>query len=162
MSVSMVDIVFIVLFCIIVLLAALRGFVTELTGTVWFGGGLLFAFAFFREGAFFIRAHFLSEVPYLPEILAFAGLFMLIVCAVKLAGGMLQEIVERANLKTIDHVAGLVFGFFKGIVVIAALIFIISIQPLFDGNKLLSESVIAKYLTPSRTFIEKAMEPRNV
>lgn len=153
-----VDVLFFILFAVIVIHAALRGFIEELTGAAWLVGGLLFAIAFFREGAAFIRARGLDGVRYLPEALAFFILFLIAFIAINIFGGMLRDIIERSGFVPLDRLLGVVFGICKGIVIIVVLIFVIRVQPLSDGNEILRESVIARLLAPASPAIEKTFD----
>lgn len=158
MPITIADIALAALFAIIVIRAALRGFVEELTGAVWLAGGLLFAVSFYRESARFIRANILSDIPLIPEILAFLALFFLAFLLIKIVGGMLKDIVERSGLSVVDHALGFVFGVLKGALVIAALLFFLSAQPFFDGKRLIRGSVIASWLMPNRAVVERILE----
>ena len=153
---TVVDIVLLVLLAIIVLRAGLRGFVEEATGVAWIVLGFLFSFSFFKQGAAFIRTKALHDVQYIPEVLAFLALFFIAFVAIKIIGSMLKEIIERTQA------LGFIFGFFKAAVLIAALIFLIRIQPVFDSETLLKDSVIARLFIQNEAVIQKTLEPRNV
>jgi membrane protein required for colicin V production len=158
----MLDVILLLLFIIIVSHAGLQGFIKDFTSTSWFFAGLLFAFSFYRTGAVFIRSKMLHGAKYLPEIIAFFFLFVIIHIIIKTIGSMLKNIIQLSGLTAFDKALGVFFGLFKGIVVIAATLYIIKIQPLFDGDLLLKNSVIAKFLMPNREFIEKVMDMHNV
>ena len=159
---TVVDIVLLVLLAIIVLRAGLRGFVEEATGVAWIVLGFLFSFSFFKQGAAFIRTKALHDVQYIPEVLAFLALFFIAFVAIKIIGSMLKEIIERTHLDILDKALGFIFGFFKAAVLIAALIFLIRIQPVFDSETLLKDSVIARLFIQNEAVIQKTLEPRNV
>ncbi|GMO19399.1 MAG: hypothetical protein Pg6A_06080 [Termitinemataceae bacterium] len=143
-----IDIVFFVLFTLVVIHSALRGFALEITGIAWFLGGIFFSVAFFREGAAYIRTFGLDKTGYLPEAIAFLILFLIAFLFINIFGAMLKEVIERANLVTLDRILGILFGFIKGIVIIAFIVIIIRIQPLFNGELFLNGSIIAKLLMP--------------
>lgn len=162
MPIAVADIALAAFFAIIVIRAGLRGFVEELTGAAWLVGGLLFAVSFYRESARYIRANFLGDMPFLPEIIAFIALFFIAFLLIKIAGGMLKDIIERSGLSIADHALGVVFGILKGAVLIAALLFFLTVQPFFDGSRLVRGSVIAGWLMPGRDVVERVLERADV
>lgn len=145
---AVIDIIFFALFALIVIHAALRGFIEELTATAWLFGGIFFGAAFFREGGVWIRAHGLENTGFLPELLSFLLLFLIAFLAINIVGAMIRDIITRAGLATLDKVLGIVFGIIKGIVVVAVIILVLRFQPLFNGGELLQNSVIARILNP--------------
>lgn len=139
------DIFFVIIFSIIVVHAGVRGFVEEVTGAAWLAGGALISLSFYREGAAFIRTKFFAELPYIPEAMAFIGLFLIAFVAIKLIGGMLRDIIERTGLVTADRLLGFVFGIAKGFIVIAALVFLARRQPLVPEEQIIGGSRIAAF-----------------
>jgi uncharacterized membrane protein required for colicin V production len=126
--------------------AGLRGFVQEAGGLAAWLLGLGFAAAFYARGAAFIREQWPGGAKAVSEALAFAVLFAFVFLIIKLLGSMLNEIIERLNLSTVNNCLGLAFGLFEGIAVAALVIFIIARQPLFDKNALFEGSFFAPLL----------------
>ncbi|GHV21335.1 hypothetical protein FACS189494_06570 [Spirochaetia bacterium] len=156
-SINAIDIAFLLIALILVLRAALHGFVDEVMGIAWIVFGLLSAVYFYDEGAAFIRTKAFSEVKYLPEVIAFISLFLIVFILVKILTAILKDIIARIKLSGLDHVLGAVFGLIEGIVVVSLVVFVINIQPLFDGDKFLQKSVVAgvvkSHLDEAKKFI---------
>jgi membrane protein required for colicin V production len=152
-----VDIAFTMLILIITVRSALRGFVEELFGVAWLILGLLFAINFYNEGATFVRTKILEDVKILPEVLAFAGLFLIVFIVDKIITFILKDIVNRIKLGGLDHFLGVLFGILEGLLAVALVIFVINIQPLFDGGAVLKNSVYDRFLPGN---IESAYEMR--
>jgi membrane protein required for colicin V production len=146
-SFAPLDIVFTVLILIIVIRAALNGFVEEAFGIAWLVLGLIFSINFYRPGAAFIRTKVLSDVKILPEVLAFIVLFLIVFIIVKIVTFILKDIVQKIKLKGLDHFLGLLFGIIEGLLAVAIIIFIINIQPLFDKNDVLKNSIYNQFLS---------------
>jgi membrane protein required for colicin V production len=159
---SVIDIVFVVFFGITVVYSTLRGFVREVTGFAALLLGVLFSLSHYRSAGAFIRTKILSDVQIVPEVLGFLALFTIVFLIINFVGGMLRDIVDRAGLEALNHLLGAVFGLLKGAVLLSAIIFAISVQPLFDGGALLGESKIARLLAPGERIIQKTLELRNV
>jgi membrane protein required for colicin V production len=141
------DIVFSILIFIIVVRAALHGFVEEAFGIAWLVLGLVFAVSFYRSGAAFIRTKAFDDVKILPEVLAFIILFLIVFAVVKIITFLLKDIIQKIKLGGLDHFLGLVFGIFEGLLAVAIIIFVINIQPLFDKNDIFKNSVYNKFLS---------------
>ena len=163
MSFAPLDIVFTILIFIIVIRAALHGFVEEVFGLAWLVLGLIFAINFYRPGAAFIRTKVLSDVKILPEVLAFIVLFLTVFVTVKIITFILKDIIQKIKLGGLDHFFGLLFGILEGLIVVAIVIFIINIQPLFDKNDILKNSIYNQFLSGNigtvRDMITKQREP---
>jgi membrane protein required for colicin V production len=142
-----VDIAFTMLILIITVRAALHGFIEELFGMAWLILGLLFAVNFYNKGADLVRTKILQDVKILPEVLAFIGLFLIVFIVVKIIAFILKDIVNRINLGGIDRFLGVLFGILEGFLAIALIIFIINIQPLFDGGAVLKNSIYDRFLS---------------
>jgi membrane protein required for colicin V production len=152
------DIAFTMLILIITVRAALHGFVEELFGVAWLILGLLFAINFYKAGADYIRTKILQDVKILPEVLAFIGLFLIVFIVVKIITFILKDIINRIKLGGLDHFLGVLFGVVEGLLAVALVIFIINIQPLFDGGAVLKNSVYNRFLSGNITSAYDALK----
>ncbi|MDR1637425.1 MAG: CvpA family protein [Treponema sp.] len=144
----LVDIFFIILGLILVIRSTLRGFVAEFMSLMAVVCGFAAAILLYRSGGAFIREKFMGDMKYLPEIVAFAGLFFILFAFVKLMEYMLAEIVARIKLYAVDRFLGFVLGVAEGIVVVSLILLLFTVQPLFDEEPLLKGSVFAEFLLP--------------
>lgn len=147
-SLSVLDIVFLVLIGLLVLRGGIRGFIREFLSWPTLALGTLGSVFFYKNGALFIERHFLPGMKVLPEILAFIGIFVIIFLAFKILEKILKDIVEGINLGGVDRALGVVFGFLEGAALTAFVLFVLAIQPLFDPLAVLGSSVFAKLLLP--------------
>ncbi|MDR0555094.1 MAG: CvpA family protein [Treponema sp.] len=145
---SLSDIFFLALILIMTLRAALRGFISEVFSLAAIALAILAAVLFYRKGAAFIRAQFQWEARLFTEVLAFILLFLIVFVAVRLIDSVLKDIIERVNLGWIDRLLGVVIGMAEGLALTALLLFILSVQPLFNPAPLFEGSVFAKNLLP--------------
>jgi membrane protein required for colicin V production len=142
-----VDIAFTILIIIITIRAALHGFVEEFLSLAWLVLGLLFAVNFYKKGAAFVRTKILHDTEILPEVLAFIALFLTVFIAVKIITFILKDIIERINLGGLDRFLGALFGVLEGLLAVALVIFIINIQPLFEKDAVLKNSIYNRFLS---------------
>jgi membrane protein required for colicin V production len=150
-AVPVIDIVFGVIIVLFVVRCTIRGFIAEvLTMAAWVLG-ILAAVLFFEEGAALIRTSLLPslrDVQALPEIMAFVGIFVILFIIFKIIAGILKGIIEGIKLGGLDRFLGMVFGLIEGAAVVGLLLFIISIQPVFNASSLLRNSFFARLLLP--------------
>ena len=145
---EVIDIIFAVLMVIIIVRCALRGFIEEVMSMAALVLGLGSAFFFHKRGAAFLVEKYLPDMKILPEVLAFAAIFLIVFLAVKLLEFILKDIVERVHLSGVDRFLGALFGFIEGVVLVSLVVFVLSIQPLFDAAPLLEKSFFARALAP--------------
>jgi membrane protein required for colicin V production len=148
MNISVIDIIFILLLTIFIIRCYLKGFVSELLTMSAIVLGLLASLFFFKNGGEFLRVTFWPNLKLIPEIIAFIALFVIVFISVKILELMLKGIIQRIHLSGADRFLGIFFGLAEGVVVIALVVFILRIQPLFDPSSILSESVFARILLP--------------
>jgi membrane protein required for colicin V production len=147
-SLAVIDIVFLVLACLLAIRGSIRGFIREFLSWPTLALGTLGAVFFYKNGARFLEGRFFPGMKLLPEILAFAGIFVIIFLAFKILEKILVDIVEGINLGGADRALGAVFGLLEGTALTAVVLFVLAIQPLFDSAALLGSSAFANLLLP--------------
>ena len=155
-----IDIVFIVLILLMVFHGYVRGFITELFSWAALVVAVLAAIFLHAPGAAYIRGKMMANVPYIPELLAFVGIFLITVIICKILERILKNVIIGANLGVLDKVLGAAFGFVEGIAITALIVFVLSVQPLFDASRIIAGSSFAQMLLPHiyRIPFERATE----
>ncbi|MDR0289915.1 MAG: CvpA family protein [Treponema sp.] len=157
-----IDTVFLIIIAISALRCAVRGFISELLSMAALIFGLLSAIFFYRMGAAFIREQAMPEATILPEVIAFIAIFLIVYVIIKIIEAMLKDITEGIHLGGLDRFLGGIFGVVEGLVLVCLLLFLISIQPLFDPDPVLANSFFAKTFMPvifgGRNEFTKALE----
>jgi len=148
MNIAPIDIVFVLLIILFTVRCAIKGFISELMSMASVVLGLLASLYFYKKGGEFIRDKFMPDLELLPEVIAFIALFLIVFIVVKIIESMLKEIIEGIRLGGADRFLGVIFGIGEGIVVVSLLLFLFSIQPLFDHEPLLANSFFAQLLLP--------------
>ncbi|MDR2048177.1 MAG: CvpA family protein [Treponema sp.] len=144
----LIDIVFFVLLGLLTLRCFLKGFTGEIIALASFTFGIMAAVFFFRAGAAFIRTKGLSDVAVVPEILAFAGIFIVVFIAGKILDRIVKDIIDRLHLDGLNRFLGFILGFVEGVALVSVILVVLWVQPLFDSSSLLGESFFAKILLP--------------
>jgi membrane protein required for colicin V production len=148
MKLAVIDIIFIALILIFTVRCFVKGFISELMSMASVILGLLAALYFYKKGGELVRSRFMPDMEILPEVIAFIALFLIVFIAVKIVESMLKEIIEGIRLGGADRFLGIFFGIAEGIVVVSLVLFVFSIQPLFDPGPFFEESFFAKILLP--------------
>jgi membrane protein required for colicin V production len=152
---SIIDIVFVGLIGLFMIRCYLKGFVSELLSMAAVVLGLLAALFFHKNGGAFLRKQFMPDLSIIPEIAAFAILFIFIFIVVKIIEKMLVNIIDEVSLTNADSYLGIIFGLAEGVAVVSLILFLLKIQPLFDSTAMLNDSFFARYLLPLITGKEK-------
>ncbi|MDR0582743.1 MAG: CvpA family protein [Treponema sp.] len=156
MNFAVIDIIFIALIVVFTLRCALKGFIGELMSMASIVLGLLAALYFYKNGGEFVRNKFMPEMKIIPEITAFIALFLIVFVVIKVLEAMLKEIIEGIRLGPADRFLGILFGFVEGIIVVSLVLFLLTVQPLFEGGPILEKSLFAKILLPFITGTRSA------
>jgi membrane protein required for colicin V production len=90
----------------------------------------------------------MPQMKVIPDVLAFIALFLIVFILIKILESMLKEIIEGVQLGEVDRFLGILFGFVEGVIVICLILFVLTIQPLFDPAALLNKSMFADILLP--------------
>lgn len=153
MSFSTIDIIFASVILILVVRCTLRGFVEEFMSVAAITLGLIVAILLYPQGAVYVKTK--MNIQVMPQVLAFAALFIGVFILVKIFEHILRDIVQRVQLGSVDRFLGILWGAVEGLLVVALAIFALSVQPLFDASPLLDKSMFAHYLLPLIGSLEK-------
>ncbi|MCL2410369.1 MAG: CvpA family protein [Treponema sp.] len=145
---NVLDVVFILLILLLMIRCFLKGLISEVSSMAALVFGLMASLLFFNSGADFLRDNFWPELEIVPEVIAFIALFLVVFILVKILEMLLKGVVHGLALGGVDKFLGLIFGFAEGIVLTGLILFVLSIQPLFDSSELLKNSFFANLLLP--------------
>jgi membrane protein required for colicin V production len=143
-----IDFIFIILIALIVIHGYVRGFVTEFFSWAALAAAILAAVFFYSAGAAFIRKNAMPDVRYVPEILGFMAVFLIVMLICKMIERLFRDVVAGANLGILDKFVGAIFGLIEGLTLTALIIFVLAVQPLVDASKLIGDSVFAQIFLP--------------
>ena len=143
-----IDLIFLILIVLMLIHGYAKGFVEELFSWAALVLSMLAAVFLYSPGAAFIRKKTMENVRFIPEILAFIAVFLIVMLLIKMLERVLKDIIMGANLGGVNKVLGAVFGLIEGFALTAIILFILSIQPLFDASKVIGDSIFAQILLP--------------
>jgi membrane protein required for colicin V production len=157
-SLSGLDIVFLVVIVFFTLRVGIKGFVKEFMSMAALILGIAVAVIFSGLVGQYIQPY-LGVGPW-SQVVAFLALFLITYVVVKLFENALYHIVERINLESLDRALGFFLGLAEGILVVFILILLIQLQPLFEAGDILAESVFARLLTPLLPYAQRIITIR--
>lgn len=141
MAFSVLDIIFLVLIGIAAIRGAFRGFVTEFLSAAAIILGIIAA-VFFSKAAGRIVATQLGLTNW-SEIIAFLIIFLAVYIIIKIFEGALNNFVDTLKLGGLDKALGFFLGILEGVLLAAVIVFLLTVQPLFDVTGIVEESFIA-------------------
>jgi len=159
-NIPVVDMIFLILITLMVIRGYVRGFITEVFTWASLLLSIWAAVLLHSAGADFIRGRGVMEnVHHIPEILAFIAVFLIVMLLVKMLEHILRDVIMGAKLGGANKTFGAVFGLAEGLTLTALLLFILSIQPLFDATAIIEGSTLAQILLPLiRVPIERGVD----
>jgi len=128
-----------------------RGFVAEILSMASVGLGLLAALLLYKGAAALLRDKL--GITTLPEVLAFAAIFLIVFLIVRLLDRLVREGLEASQLGGLDRVLGLVLGLLEGILATALILVALSLlepvlKPVADLSKLIDGSAFGRVILP--------------
>ncbi|MCL2381610.1 MAG: CvpA family protein [Treponema sp.] len=157
--VPVVDMIFLILIALMLTRGYIRGFLLEFFTWASLLVSLWAAALLHPAGAEFIRGRVMQDVQHVPEILAFIGVFVVVMLVAKMLEHILRDVIAGAKLGGVNKFLGAVLGLVQGLTLTAVVLFVLSIQPLFDASTIIEGSTFAQILLPIiRVPIERGVD----
>ena len=146
MSVSFLDIFFLVIVLASTVISTFRGFSKCVLSKVAFIASILAAVSF-TPAAEQIISNWL-DVKYLTTILSFVACFIIAFVILKLLQILIEKICKGRILKSLDRIFGAVWGLAIGLLLSVACLLILVLIPVDAVVDLISKSFFAKFVLP--------------
>jgi membrane protein required for colicin V production len=147
-NLPVIDYIFIGLILLMIVHGFIKGFIEELFSWAAIVLAIWVAVLLNPAAAAFIRQRAMQNVRVVPEILGFAAVFILVMIVIKFLEKILKDVIEGANLGSVDKILGALFGLIEGLAIVILVIFVLSVQPLFNASGILGDSVFAQIMLP--------------
>lgn len=152
MNFSTIDIIFMILMGILAFRGLFKGIIKEIFSLGALVLGLLAAMAFYKNLAGFFSDQFGHHVW--NEGLAFFLIFILIFIGLKVVERIILKMMDETAAFSVDKGLGFVLGLIEGIIICSLLTYFLSIQTLFNTEKILSGSLLVPFLAKIFPFLE--------
>jgi membrane protein required for colicin V production len=156
MTITGIDIVFIIVLLITVVRALVRGFVHEFMSMAAIILGIVTAVLL--SGVVAVKiAPYIGNTTW-TQVVAFLGLFLAVYIVVKIFESALNRLVERINLDSLDRALGFFLGMAEGLVLIFIIILIMRVQPFVDLTSVIDHSAFARVLLPLMPYASRMLK----
>ena len=133
------DVILLVVIIVFTIRGVFRGLITEFIVLTAIIGGFITAFSCLEYGVALLL-HFFPELPeFAARVAAFAAIFVIVNILLRALGRILNQIVKKVSLKSVNRLAGGIFGCLK-IVLILSLVLIMFDYILLSLNSFLPVS----------------------
>ena len=116
------DIVFLIMIAASMLISLFRGFIKEIISLMTWAVAVWIGFVYSPKLAEAFR-HYI-ENPTLRLVLAFVLLFIVVLIIGALVNILLSRLVKTVGLSTVDRMIGIIFGFIRGVILVAVVVLI--------------------------------------
>lgn len=137
------DVIIVTIVGICLVLGAFRGLIQEVSSIIGVIAGFYAAFRYYSLLAEQLAPWFTEKN--IASLIAFIVIFLAIFFLVTFLGVMIRKGLSVASLGWVDKVAGSVFGFVKGILLVAVLLVVLTAF-LPKNNRVLRESFFTPYV----------------
>ncbi len=155
---NLLDIIIVVILGFCVIRGFFRGIVKELSSIIGVLGGFYAGYTYYRELGILL-AKWISNTAYL-NILSFAIIFCGVFAFILILAVIIKYLLKIASLGWIDHVGGTGFGFVKGILLSAVLLFVLTAF-LPKGVPFIKNSLLSPHVTVVSEKMAKVV-PKNL
>lgn len=144
----MIDYIIIAIIAFSIIVSLLRGFVREVMSLASWVVAFIVASQFYPY-----LANLLTQIEseYVRNGVAIAILFVLTLIVGAIVNYVISQLVDKTGLSGTDRVLGACFGFLRGVLIVAALLFFVDTFTNFNQN----EMWITSKLIPHFAFIEQ-------
>lgn len=149
-SVGVVDIVIFAVCMISAVVSCIRGFVTEFSHMGGLIAGFLVGIMFTSSLTVRLAEVISVSLPlWCLSLIAFVILTLIGYLVIRLLGNAVETIVDSFHLGAIDNILGFFWGLLSALFFLSVIIYVLSLQTVFDLTNLFSSSV----------FISRVIEP---
>jgi len=127
-----------------------NGLIDELATLIGFILAIMISAGYYHIGTEIIQGIFDVNESF-GMVLGFIIVFLAVYLTCRLIAWALQSFIKMVKLEWLNKIAGLIFGAFKGIVIMASVVWIISVFNNFDWEKNLSQRSVSYNLLKNLT-----------
>lgn len=146
MTLSGLDVAFLVLIIIVIVKATLSGFVADFFSKAAVIIGTMGAVLFYRKLLPYIIKYVSPEI--FPEAISFLVIFLVLYLAVKAVQQIAGSAFQSESMTNLDRALGFFLGIAEGFLVVAVILIAMRLQPWIDLSFLTRNSLFARIFEP--------------
>jgi membrane protein required for colicin V production len=151
---NVLDVVIGVLLSYTLIRGIFRGLVEEISSIIGVIGGFYAAYFYYPVAARWL-SRWISDPAY-GQIVGFLVIFSVVIILVGIMGVVMKYLLNIAALGWMDRLCGALFGAFKGVLIVAVLIFALTAF-LPKGAPLVQESLLAPHVTRASEILARVV-----
>ncbi len=144
MSLSLIDIIFVLIILIASLRGAYVGMIAEILSLASLFISLLLSTVFYSDGARWIQQR--SSLEDIAYIIAFACIFLVSFIVFKLLQKGVVKLVDDSAMEGMDKLLGFFFGLLEGLLIVFLVVYLINFQTFFDMSGIVKGSELIPYM----------------
>ena len=148
MSLSILDIIFLVILLAVTVKATIDGFVVAFFSKAAVILGIAMAVLFYRKLVIVVTRFVDTDTPLLPNVISFLIIFLVVYLIVKIIQQLVGSCFQGESMINLDHALGFFLGIAESLLIIAVILIILRLQPWFDLTSLFKESIFARFFEP--------------
>jgi len=141
---SLIDLIIIFIIFLFILASFNAGFFFEIFTLLNFGISIFLAYTL--SPILFKYFNFITSNQYILKIIAGTLIFIIVYLALKLIFDSIFDLIDKTNLTALDRFLGIILGFFKGLIFITILLFILQKANSEYFNNILKDSIISNII----------------
>lgn len=152
MSLTTIDIVYIILLAVLAFRGLFNGLIRELFS---FGSlilGLLAAIFFYKTFAAFLGEQFGAHSW--NDGVSFFLIFIVVFVCMKIAEKALVKLMDETAAFSVDKGLGFILGLLEGFIICSLITYLLAVQPLFNMDNILNNSFLVPYFSRIFPFLE--------
>ena len=152
LNIFWVDVAVAVVVIVSTLIAVLRGFVREVLSILAWAAAVAAAIWFGPSASTFLHAHI--STPFVAPVLAYAGIFFVVLIPLGIASHYIAQIVRRSPVGIADRCLGVPFGIARGLALIGLVYFAFSlVVPVYSQPSWLTQARLLPVIRASSDVI---------
>ncbi len=144
MTISPIDICFLIIVLVFAVAALMKGFIKELFSKVSVIGGLVVAIFFAPKLDVYVNQTITNSA--LSISLSFFLIFIVVFLTLSIIQHFVAKVFEGEIMKGLDKTLGFLLGVAEGLVVVIFIIAVLKVQQFYDFSEFFKDSIFYKFL----------------
>ena len=146
MALSILDIIFIIIFAASLIICTARGFIDSCVGKAAFIISIFLAISFTPTAEILVKKWF--DIEILTTIVAFLLAFVIAFVLLKILQLIIKKCASNKILNSLDHALGFFWGAAFGLLLVCTILLFLQILPIQAVDSVLQKSFFAKFFLP--------------